>query len=275
MPLMETRGGLCCPQCDVEYPVVEGIPILLDPDRSSDPYNVAEQQQWDVQAKDYEAARAKDLVYQAGIRSAVANLGARSGDRILDAGCGTGLTVRSYQRPGVRTAAVDLSLQSLLYLKHRLPVSDTVDLICGDLTALPFVEGAFDKVLCANTLQQLPDARHRSGAVAELARVARMGARVVVTVHNYSRVKERAGWPREGSAGGSSGAVQWIHRFVAPEFETLLAQALCVHKVTGAGLPLFYRYKLTPLMRLVERLAGNFRLSTRWSNMLVGVASRR
>ena len=36
-----------------------------------------------------------------------------------------------------------------------------------------------------------------------------------------------------------------------------------------------YQFKLTPLMRVVERLLGQFYLSTVWSNMLIGVGIRR
>jgi ubiquinone/menaquinone biosynthesis C-methylase UbiE len=272
LPFTQIASALRCPHCGAQYPVVEGIPVLLDPNRVSATHLSAEQRQWDAQAETYEAGRLEDPIYMAGVRSAVARLKVRAGDRVLDAACGTGLTVRRYQRPGVRTVALDLSLQSLRYLRRQLPA---VDLVCGDLTSLPFAEGAFDKVLCANALQHLPDADHRSRTVAELARVARPGGRVVVTAHNYSAIKQRQGWTKAGAARGSSGPVQWIYRFDTAEFEALLAQVLEVHKVTGAGLPLLYRYKLSPLMRLVERLAGNFRLSTRWSNMLLGIASRR
>ncbi len=273
-PLAEVGGALRCPECGVDFPVVEGIPVLLDAGLLAEPFFAAEQRQWDAQAETYESNRVRDAVYMAGVRSAVANLGARPGDRVLDAGCGTGLTVRAYQRPGVRTVALDLSLRSLLFLKPRLRAGDEVDLVCGDLTALPFADGAFDRVLCANALQHLPDAERRGGTVRELARVARPGGRVVVSAHNYSRAKVRAGWAKEGGAGRSSDPVQYIHRFDAPEFEALLGQALRVRKVTGAGLPLWYRYKLAPLMRLIERVGANSRLSTRWSNMLVAVASR-
>ena len=203
------------------------------------------------------------------------SLGARPSDRILDVGCGTGLATRMCLQAGVRVVALDLSLESLRVLRCQLPSPSTVDLVCGDLTALPFVETAFSGVLCANALQHLPDAQSRSRSVRELARVAQSGAKVVVSVHNYSQSKRRAGWPKEGSAGGHSGPVQWIHRFDVHEFETLLSEGLQVKKVVGAGLPLYYQFKLTPLMRVVERLLGQFYLSTVWSNMLIGVGIRR
>jgi SAM-dependent methyltransferase len=269
--LEEKAGSLKCRSCGSSYPVVEGIPVMLDRDRAADPYLAAEQLQWDTQTDHYDATRATDHVYLAGVNCAVANLAVRPGELILDAACGTGQTIRQYHRPGLRTVGLDLSLQSLLYLKRKLPESSGVDLVCGDLTAMPFAHRVFTKVLCANALQHLPDAEGRNWAVGELARVSTPGARVVVTVHNFSRVKERAGWTKEGKSGGSSGDVQWIYRFVADEFETMLAATLQVRKVTGAGLPLWYRFKLTPIMKVVERLAWNFRMTTRWSHMLVGV----
>jgi ubiquinone/menaquinone biosynthesis C-methylase UbiE len=174
----------------------------------------------------------------------------------------------------VSTVAFDLSLDSLRYLKRQLPPGSPVDLVCGDLSALPFASGVFNKVLCANTLQHLPDAALRDRSTRELARVAQPHAQVVVTAHNYSVPKKRAGWAKEGAAGSHSGPVQYIYRFEAAEFEHMLAGAVRVRRVVGAGLPLFYRFKLSPLMHGIEWLLSRFRLSTRWSNMLIGVGTR-
>jgi len=270
--LIQYSGMLYCADCGGEFPIVDGIPVMLPSRRLNNGFLAAERQQWDDQASMYEARRNRDAIYMAGIRSVISHLAASTGDRILDAACRTGMTIRSYQRSSIRIIALDLSLKSLLYLRHRLPRQSKVDLVCGDLTALPFAAETFDKVVCANALQHLPDAELRRRTVGELARVARPSAKVIVSVHNYSRAKERAGWVKEGPAGGHSGSVQYIYRFTAPEFEVLLAQHFRVLKVTGAGLPLFYRFKLGLLMNCVERIAVNFRFSIRWSNMLVGVA---
>jgi hypothetical protein len=129
-------------------------------------------------------------------------------------------------------------------------------------------------VLCANALQHVPGAGLRRACVAELARVVRPGGRVVVTAHSWSLPKRRAGWPKEGPAGGLSGAVRYIYRSEPAEFRALLASALHVEAVCGAGLPLPYRWKLSGLSRCLERVLSPFAAAAWWGHMLVGVGRR-
>ena len=272
--LLAVTDGLRCQHCGAVYPVVDGILNTVAGRLASGSSCAREARQWDSHAPVYDSKRLRDPIYMAAVRAAVARLGVRSGDRVLDAGCGTGLTVRQYQRPGVYTVGFDLSLDSLRYLKRQLPPGSPVDLVCGDLSALPFAPGVFSKVLCANTLQHLPEAALRERSTRELARVARPQARIVVTAHNYSRPKKRAGWPKEGAAGSHSGPVRYIYRFEAAEFEGMLARSMRVRHVAGAGLPLLYCFKLSPLMHGIEWLFSRSRLSTHWGNMLIGVGTR-
>lgn len=271
--LEKSPDALHCTECGARYPVIDGIPDMVG---DGAPEHVSnETEQWDRHAPDYDATRTTDPIYMAGIRAALAALRPGQGDLTLDAGCGTGLAVRQFYRPGMRAVGLDLSLESLRRLRSRLPAGHAVGLVRGDLSALPFVPGAFDKVLSANTLQQVPGHDLRRRCARELARVARPGGTVVVSVHNYSRPKQKAGWRKEGASGSHSGAVDYIYRFEAAEFESLLSEALTVRSVHGAGLPLFYRFKLAPLMRVIERTVGRTRLGARWGNMLVGVCEGR
>jgi hypothetical protein len=138
------------------------------------------------------------------------------------------------------------------------------------VTRLPYAAGAFDRALCANTVQHLPTAALRRRCVAELARVTRRGGRVVVTAHQWSLPKRRAGWKKEGRPGGRDQPA-FIHRFDLAEFHGLLASALAVESVSGAGFPLPYRYKLAPLSACLEWALQRSRRAAAWAHMLVGV----
>lgn len=269
----DTGADLRCPHCGRGFPVADGIADMLTGDRADD-FREREREQWDRQAAHYDEGRLKDPIYMAAVESAARALRPRAGELILDAGCGTGLTVRQYYRPGTRVVALDLSLESLRYLRSVCPGA-TIHLVRGDLTALPFPTEVFDRVLCANALQQFPDAAARRQCVRELARVAAPGAPVVVTVQNLSIPKKRAGWRRENTAWGPSGAVQYTYRYDAQEFRDLLATELRVEKVRGAGLPLWYKWKLAGVSRRLERhLLSGLALSAQWGNMLVGHARK-
>jgi SAM-dependent methyltransferase len=235
---------------------------------------VAEAEQWDKHAVRYDKTRDAEAVYLAGVEAAAEAFCAQAGELILEAGCGTGMVLRRYARPAIDVVALDLSLDSLRYLRKTIPASP-VRLVRGSVDHLPFADGSFDRVLCANTLQHLPTDKKRRRALHELARVARPGGRVVVTVHNWSLPKKRAGEPKEGHAGSLSGPIQYIYRFEPDEFRTLLESTLDVQKIVGAGLPFPYRFKLSKLSRRLERLSRKWRASTMWGNMLVGIGDTR
>jgi SAM-dependent methyltransferase len=253
--------------------LVDGILNLLVQGDAPDDFREREISQWDEQAAQYEPTRRDDALYQAAVRGAVRALRPRPGELILDAACGTGMIVRRYFRPGLRLVCLDLSLDSLRRLHETLP---TVAVCCvrGDLRALPVADGVFDRVLCANALQHLPDPAGRCAAFAELCRVVRPGGRVVLSVHNYSVLKKRAGWPKEGPAKGNSGPVQYLYRYEVKEFRALLAKRLRIERVCGIGLPLPYWLKLSWLSRVLERLLSQFSASAPWGNLLLGIARR-
>jgi SAM-dependent methyltransferase len=263
---------LRCRYCHRTYPARDGIPDMLSPAGCPDHVRAPEEAQWDGQAARYDEGRLRDPVYMAGVEAAARALAPRAGELVLDAACGTGLTARVYARRGLRVVALDLSLGSLARLQAaRLP---GVRPVRADLGALPFADGTFDRVLCANAIQHMPDEGLRQAWVRELARVARPGGRVVVTAHGWSVPKRWAAWPKEGAARGPSGPVRYIYRFEPAEFGALLGSALRVDAVRGAGLPLPYRRKLSWLSRGAERVLSRLPASAAWGNLLVGVARR-
>src|SRR5436853_3872094 len=149
--------------------------------------------EWDQHAPSYDVRRREPL-YMACIDAVVRELGVKPGDSVLDAACGTGLTIRQYLRPEVQVTALDFSRGML----ERLPEGPRP--VRGSITHLPLRGHAFAKVVCANALQHLGTVEDRARSVQELARVCRPGGRVVVSVHNLSVEKLRKGWKQEDAA---------------------------------------------------------------------------
>jgi SAM-dependent methyltransferase len=98
----------------------------------------------------------------------------RPGDRVLDAGCGSGYFVEQVARTGARPAGVDVSWRSVRFCRQHTPGL----YVASAVARLPFRDSVFDKVLFTDVIEHMREDRQ---AVAELARVARPGASVVIT----------------------------------------------------------------------------------------------
>jgi SAM-dependent methyltransferase len=105
----------------------------------------------------------------------LAELGVRPPARVLDAGCGWGVTLDRLERHGYRATGLDVARSVL----ERLDRAGRT-LIEADLTAdLPDDAGGFEAVLALDVIEHLDDDR---AAVARLARLAMPGGVVIVSV---------------------------------------------------------------------------------------------
>jgi ubiquinone/menaquinone biosynthesis C-methylase UbiE len=98
----------------------------------------------------------------------VAAAGVRSGDRVLDVACGTGVVARTAaDRVGPTGNVVGLDLNpGMLAVAARL--RPDLDWRQGDAASLPFADASFDRVLCQFALMFFPD---RLAALREMRRV--------------------------------------------------------------------------------------------------------
>ncbi|HSI97834.1 MAG TPA: methyltransferase domain-containing protein, partial [Gaiellaceae bacterium] len=103
-------------------------------------------------------------------------LGPLSGaEAALDVGCGTGALAIALAPHVAEVVGVDPRADYLEAAQSRAP--ENVRLVEGDATALPFPYGEFDIVGCHRVLHHI---RRPELAVSELARVTRLGGRVLV-----------------------------------------------------------------------------------------------
>jgi 2-polyprenyl-3-methyl-5-hydroxy-6-metoxy-1,4-benzoquinol methylase len=92
--------------------------------------------------------------------------------RVLEVGCGNGAIAERLRAAGRDVVAVDVTLGSTLATHERAGCAVAI----AGLPELPFADRAFDTVVCAHTLEHVPDLWR---AARELARVA---DRVLVVV---------------------------------------------------------------------------------------------
>ena len=119
-------------------------------------------------------------------------LGARPGDRVADLGCGTGGTLAQAAPavPGGLVAGLDLSAGALARTAELVAEAVAgqdrppgVLLVQADLKdPLPLATAGFDRVLCHNVLEVLPD---HDALVVEAVRVLRPGGRLVLAHSDF------------------------------------------------------------------------------------------
>jgi ubiquinone/menaquinone biosynthesis C-methylase UbiE len=103
------------------------------------------------------------------------------GDSVLDLGCGIGLWsgwLAEKVAPDGWVVGVDVSLPSISLARGRTksdPHGDVLEYVVGDADAIPFEDGSFDLLFCANVLEYFADPPHY---LREMKRVVRRGGKV-------------------------------------------------------------------------------------------------
>ncbi|MFI8091698.1 class I SAM-dependent methyltransferase [Streptomyces sp. NPDC086080] len=117
--------------------------------------------------------------------AAVARLGLRQGDRVLDAGCGTGRALpplRAAVGPTGVVLGADLT-PAMLRAAARAGRDRDGTLLLTDVAALPLRSSSLDAVFAAGLIAHLPDP---AGNLREIARVVRSGG-VLALFHPVGR----------------------------------------------------------------------------------------
>jgi ubiquinone/menaquinone biosynthesis C-methylase UbiE len=143
-----------------------------------------------------------------------------AGDLLLDLGSGNGRHTVEAARWPCRVISVDVSMDELrrsrFFLRarpgdspwepypreqRRGDIRGWGEFLVADAQHLPFKDGVFDRLLCTEVLEHIPDDR---AGIAELHRVAKAGAEVAVSVprHGPERVFWALSWEYWHTPGG-------------------------------------------------------------------------
>jgi SAM-dependent methyltransferase len=127
---------------------------------------------------------------------------------VLDLGAGDGRHSIEASRWPCHVVAVEIDVEVLKIARGWVPrdgdalgLRGPIDFILGDAQHLPFRDGAFDKIMCTEVLEHIPDDKQ---GIRELHRVARPGGHVAVSVPRYwpERVFWTLSWDYWHSPGG-------------------------------------------------------------------------
>lgn len=130
------------------------------------------------------------------------------GDSLLDIGSGTGRHVLAACLRPCRVVGLDSDLESLAQAGRFVHLIDSwgvvkagATLMLGWSDRLPFADGSFDRVLCTEVLEHVPD---DGAAIREIVRVLRPGGTAAVSVPD--RLAEsifwRLSWQYRNTPGG-------------------------------------------------------------------------
>lgn len=102
------------------------------------------------------------------------------GEKVLDAGCGTGVFTLDILAAGAQVVGLDISGPMLSVASKKATGYDFFP-VQGDIQHLPFADNSFDKTISINVIEFIADA---GSTVDELFRVTRPGGCVVIATLN-------------------------------------------------------------------------------------------
>lgn len=126
-------------------------------------------------------------------RNVMRKIKVKSGEKVFDAGCGVGLYSLRIAYNGAQVVGGDLSplfKYSLLFGDAKL--TKRLDFIIMDLNWTPIKSESFDKILCVDVLEHIPNDKK---VIAEFSRILKKNGEILIHVPNlkrYARLKNSA-----------------------------------------------------------------------------------
>ncbi len=174
-------GLLTCSSCARTFPIVRGIPRFI----SGENYALSFGLQWDhFRTTQLDSSTGIPISRDRFLRQSPWGPADLEGALVLDAGCGAGRFVEVALSCGARVVAVDYS-GAVDACRSNFQGHPRLDVVQGDICALPFAPDTFDYVYCFGVLQHTPDVRR---SFLSLPPVLRPGGRLAVDLYYKSRL---------------------------------------------------------------------------------------
>lgn len=205
---MLESGVLQC-SCHAEYPVIDGVPRLLEPalapadsqqkvdfarNGDSDPFTyIRESFSREWRLFDYESDKTWGWTLEERKRIFLDDIGMSKkqveGKVLLDAGCGNGTLTAAVASFNMSVVGTDLNdgLGNARHCAHRFAGkhSDKVEYVQANLASPPFAPASFDIIYCSGVLHHTPDTRQ---SFKRLVPLIKPGGRMYIWVYGTRNV---------------------------------------------------------------------------------------
>ncbi|HEU4522011.1 MAG TPA: class I SAM-dependent methyltransferase [Thermoanaerobaculia bacterium] len=162
-----------------------------------------------------------------------------AGARVLDGAVGLGQLAGKMTKAGYRVFGIDYSFDAALHVRMTSPIP----VVVGDMTRMPFRDGAFDGMTTGETLEHLDD---DAAAAGEIGRVLRRGGVCVATVPALQVL-----WNR------SDDYYEHRRRYARPALASLFRSAgFAIRKASFWGFPIVLLYDTLFLLPMNLRRAS-------------------
>lgn len=196
-PLRESAQGLACAACSAEFPVRDGILVVRD--RGTDDNQIAADYYNGALWPKFRHWERLFWLCNGGERKSRAailrHLPDEGGLRLLDVAIGDGVYT-NWLPSDWSIVGLDVSTAQLANCGTRNANRDDLRLILGEAESMPFHDHKFDAVLSIGGFNHFNDPE---GALREMVRVAKPGARIVVSDElpdlTDRMIGHRIGWP--------------------------------------------------------------------------------
>lgn len=236
-------GALACVACGRKYDILRGIPRFVPADNYARGFGL----QWNRHARTQLDSYTGVPISETRFFAETGWPRSLAGETILEVGCGSGRFTEPCLSTGARVVSLDYSSAvDANYASHG--ANDRLLVVQGDLYAMPFAPGSFDRLFCFGVLQHTPDV---AKSFLSLPPYLKPGGSLAVDVyrkpHGWRRLLNTKYWVRP------------LTKRVRPE----ALYALCRTWVTV----------LWPLARLLARIP-RFGRSLNWGLLIADYGTR-
>lgn len=111
----------------------------------------------------------------------------KTGDRVLDLGCGNGALWKILKDKGIKYIGIDNSKDLIERARKQYP---GVEFQTAEALKIPFPDNSFDKIYCIGVIHHIPSEKIRIDFLKEAKRVLKPGGKIILRVWDFWRRKK-------------------------------------------------------------------------------------